>query len=630
MLLLLLAALQADPEPILRLEEPGTLARHVDWSDRGISVVHRRGVSEFAVLRDAKTGAVLGRTPEVGEGYSAVSGSLAAFAPRDGTVVVFGLPDGPAREPFGPGRRAYPLAFAPDGRTLALGGRPTTLVDAVTGRLLAELEGSPARHSFAFSADGARFAAALSPDGLGVWDTASGRRLLTLDAPFWCSERTAFSPDGRRLVYAAPDKVLRVWSLPDGKPESGLSFACWSPMFSPDGRRLAVLAPDRSVRLFAFPSLAPAGIVGRHARNPITLAWSPDGTRIASGDLGGTLLVWQAPKPKKIVLLAAEPDDHPPGTHLYVKNARVVQRGLEAAYGAAVKVELHPKGWPDDPATLDDADAIFLTSAGGDRKLEMHPFYVGDRFDAVAKQMKRGCGLMFFHWSTFHPAAKHDLVTEWVGGYFDYETGPAPRKWYSAIETKEWTTVLPSPDHPIARGVKPFPIREEFYFKTRFRDADPRLVPFLACREGDARANAVGWAVERADGGRGVGFTGGHFYRNWANADFRKLVLNAVAWSAKLELPAGGVESAFEDETDSEKARVTLSLKDATLKQVLDAVAKQTGIRVETDGAAKAKLGEKADVEWTDLVVSGALKLLALSHGLEVDVVPGGVKLRAP
>ena len=243
-------------------------------------------------------------------------------------------------------------------------------------------------------------------------------------------------------------------------------------------------------------------------------------------------LVVQAPKPRKVVLIAAEPDDHPPGTHLYVKNARVVQRGLEAAYGAAVKVELHPKGWPENPATLDDADAIFLTSAGGDRKLEMHPLYVGDRFDAVARQMKRGCGLMFFHWSTFHPAAKHDAVTEWVGGYFDYESGPAPRKWYSAIETKDWKTALPAPDHAIARGVKPFELREEFYFKTRFRENDTRLVPFLACREGDVRENAVGWAVERADGGRGVGFTGGHFYRNWASPDFRKLVLNAVAWIA--------------------------------------------------------------------------------------------------
>ncbi len=37
------------------------------------------------------------------------------------------------------------------------------------------------------------------------------------------------------------------------------------------------------------------------------------------------------------------------------------------------------------------------------------------------------------------------------------------------------------------------------------------------------------WAVERPNGGRGFGFTGGHFHDNWGNADFRKTILNG--WS---------------------------------------------------------------------------------------------------
>src|SRR5207249_10508493 len=54
---------------------------------------------------------------------------------------------------------------------------------------------------------------------------------------------------------------------------------------------------------------------------------------------------------------------------------------------------------------------------------------------------------------------------------------------------------------------------------------------------------AVGWAVERADGGRGFGFTGGHFYANWWNPDFRRLILNAIVWTAKLDVPEEGVRS---------------------------------------------------------------------------------------
>jgi hypothetical protein len=53
----------------------------------------------------------------------------------------------------------------------------------------------------------------------------------------------------------------------------------------------------------------------------------------------------------------------------------------------------------------------------------------------------------------------------------------------------------------------------------------------------------VAWAAERPDGGRGFGFTGGHFHQGWANNDQRKLVLNAILWTAKAKIPVDGVAS---------------------------------------------------------------------------------------
>ena len=50
----------------------------------------------------------------------------------------------------------------------------------------------------------------------------------------------------------------------------------------------------------------------------------------------------------------------------------------------------------------------------------------------------------------------------------------------------------------------------------------------------------IAWAVERADGGRGFGFTGGHYHANWGMADFRRMIVNAILWSAKVNLPALG------------------------------------------------------------------------------------------
>ena len=52
----------------------------------------------------------------------------------------------------------------------------------------------------------------------------------------------------------------------------------------------------------------------------------------------------------------------------------------------------------------------------------------------------------------------------------------------------------------------------------------------------------LAWVVERPDGGRGFGFTGGHFHKNWGDANFHKLVLNAILWTAGLDVPAAGVE----------------------------------------------------------------------------------------
>jgi len=53
----------------------------------------------------------------------------------------------------------------------------------------------------------------------------------------------------------------------------------------------------------------------------------------------------------------------------------------------------------------------------------------------------------------------------------------------------------------------------------------------------------VAWAYERPDGGRGFGFTGGHWHWSWAHNDFRKLVLNALVWITGAEVPPGGVQS---------------------------------------------------------------------------------------
>lgn len=246
----------------------------------------------------------------------------------------------------------------------------------------------------------------------------------------------------------------------------------------------------------------------------------------------------------KIVLIAGPITGHPKEAHEYEKCVVLLKELLETSPNLPghPQVEIHFHGWPTDPKSLDDADTIVMLGDGGDHREQDHPLYVGDRREQFAKQMKRGCGCVFLHWSVFHPARFHDDTTEWNGAYFDYETGPGANHWYSAIQT--WSAeARPMAGHPVTQGVHSYRVPEEFYYRVKTRENDSRLIPLLITRPpGETTDYTVAWAVERTNGGRGFGTTGGHFFTNYWQPDFRRLVLNAIAWTAHL-LPDGGVDS---------------------------------------------------------------------------------------
>lgn len=250
-------------------------------------------------------------------------------------------------------------------------------------------------------------------------------------------------------------------------------------------------------------------------------------------------------KMHKIVLIAGTMTGHDRQTHEYEKSVILLKHLLDTAPNLHnVRTEAHFHGWPQDERTLDDADTIVFITDGTDRNEQDHPLYVGDHFKTIEKQMKRGCGLLQFHWSVFAPKRVHDQITEWCGGYFDYETGPGANHWYSAIQTYTAPVTFGESKDPILRGVKPFTYQEEVYYRMRFRPDDSRLRTILTSRPpNETQEFPIAWAVERKDGGRGFGFTGGHFYSNWWLPDYRRLVLNAIVWTAGMDVPAGGVES---------------------------------------------------------------------------------------
>lgn len=247
---------------------------------------------------------------------------------------------------------------------------------------------------------------------------------------------------------------------------------------------------------------------------------------------------------KKIVLIAGK-KSHGPGFHEYVKDLQLLKYCLDTSLNVkGIKTELHLNGWPKDPNTLNDADTIVLFSDGADRNEQAHPFMVGDRMKIIEKQMNRACGLVLQHYSTFVPKKVGDKFLEWVGGYFDYESGPPPRNWYSQIKWHTSTPKLASPQHSISRGLRPFKLKEEYYYNIQFGQNDSSLMPILTTPiPGESKPQVVAWALERKNSGRGFATTVGHTHTNFQLPDFRKMHLNAIIWTAGLEVPPGGVES---------------------------------------------------------------------------------------
>lgn len=257
----------------------------------------------------------------------------------------------------------------------------------------------------------------------------------------------------------------------------------------------------------------------------------------------------QPGKPRRIVLIAGD-KSHGPGEHEYIKTVRLLKTMLDKSnVRDQVKTEIVLHGWPQDETLLDSADLILTISDSQDGDLfAPAPFMTPQRMAVMDKQMRRGCGFATIHFTTFAPDSVGKKILDWGGGYFDWQGDDGKRSWYSAIKILDTAVRPATPDHPVLSGVRPFKIKEEFYYNIRFNEDDSRLKPLLEVPALGGRSesgNVVAWAVERADGGRGFSTTMGHYYSNWQHGDFRKFMLNAIVWAAGANIPAKGVEATF-------------------------------------------------------------------------------------
>jgi type 1 glutamine amidotransferase len=264
----------------------------------------------------------------------------------------------------------------------------------------------------------------------------------------------------------------------------------------------------------------------------------------------------------RIVLIAGT-KSHGPGMHEYLKSARLLKVLLDRAPGLKnTRTEVVYDGWPSDVSDLDTADTIVFLSDG----MQWSPWtFTPERIAAIQKQIDRGCGFMTFHFATYIPYKFQQQGFAWNGGYVEYD-GPKHPEMFFTQKVLTTDVQFPSPHHPVMNGVKPFHVMDEFYYKATFVDhgvipllripelpADPKVFPGPPA---EPKEQVTVWAYDRPRipgnkvAGRSIGATLGHYYANWQNDDYRKLLLNAIVWTAHIPVPNEGVRSTWIDDAE--------------------------------------------------------------------------------
>ncbi len=245
------------------------------------------------------------------------------------------------------------------------------------------------------------------------------------------------------------------------------------------------------------------------------------------------------------VLLIAGPASHGPGAHEHEAGLQVLAQHLESSgLGISTEVVL---GWPEDDAKVAAADSLVIYSDG----LGSH--VAKGKHEAILSRVAAGKSHAVIHFALEpgEPQLTAALQAA-IGGHFEVDWSVNPM----------WDLKAPIlAGHAVTRGVSPFEVRDEFYYHMRFREEG--VTPILQAhphtdtlgtedgpRSGNPTIRAalannepqtLAWVSENPGGSRGFGFTGGHFHALWLDDDYRTLIVNAIAWTAGVEVPEGGV-----------------------------------------------------------------------------------------
>jgi WD40 repeat protein/serine/threonine protein kinase len=201
------------------------------------------------------------------------------------------------------------ITFSPDGSLIATtcGDSMTRIWDAREGRALAVLPGPWYMRRLAFSPDGQYLAASADPGPICLYQIQGRRERRTLVGHEFGTLSLAFHPRLPRVASSSDDHTLIVWDTIVDRPlhrwvaevgQKGLAF-------SPDGSYLACSTSSGSVgnsngvqlnanllRLLNAEDGTERRRFSGHQSSVRSVAFDPKGTRLASGDFKGAVILW--------------------------------------------------------------------------------------------------------------------------------------------------------------------------------------------------------------------------------------------------------------------------------------------------------------------------------------------------
>jgi WD40 repeat protein len=223
---------------------------------------------------------------------------------------------------LGGGGSMLDLAYSPDGALLvtasALSG--VWLWNTAMNRVRYVLmEYGDAVGGVAFSPDGSRVAAGLVYGEIHVWDTTTGELVTVLEGPTEYMGRITFSPDGSLLAAGSSDGLIQLWDVQAGSllasldgQTSWVSDVAFAPV-TPSGEMLLASSSwtDSTIRLWHVQedgsAVVRTTLKSASLEGPTYLAFSPDGSLLASGHVDGRVRLWDVMTGELLVTLAGHP-----------------------------------------------------------------------------------------------------------------------------------------------------------------------------------------------------------------------------------------------------------------------------------------------------------------------------------